>query len=570
MIQFQVTKSLFLRCVVCVSAFFAAVPLCASTAPFCALRFGYRFTQPDKWPEMRAALEKNRQAFDEVWFSTGVSFPPLAWHEEHARQCAMAADDLRRMGIVPSIEIQTIIGHTDAILETGDCSGQDWGTMVSADGLPAKRLSCPRDPKLIAYFVRVAEMHAAWRPGSVWVDDDLSYRNRAPLLEPDNYLAGCFCDACLAGFSRADGKIWKRSELARAIRADAAVRTRWDDYSCGVMGELTRAIAAAVHRISPATVMGYQYGGKLYAAIPRGLFDGSGHPVRLRPGAGAYWDTDPYGQLDKAYCLQTMLDGFRGEKWIGECCPEIESCPRTFACRTAQGLILEAFENLALGMDFISMFAADARTDETTDFYADGLFPRLAKAHSFLLSYRDANTGTRPCGFSVSNGCPAALVACRGVPVVCATGLSLGPLPDIASINVRMSGSGTVDTSSPIFQTRVMQIVSSTGLTNFYARCDRSSGGRMPVVFESAVRAFVMPRVRDDWTLATLAVVNTSIDRQDPVVVRLRGVPADAKTAVWRQPEADDVEIVLARDGKDVRVRLPRIGAWECGYLSFK
>ena len=31
-----------------------------------------------------------------------------------------------------------------------------------------------------------------------------------------------------------------------------------------------------------------------------------------------------------------------------------------------------------------------------------------------------------------------------------------------------------------------------------------------------------------------------------------------------------DVEIVLARDGADVRVRLPRIGAWACGYLSFR
>ena len=123
----------------------------------------------------------NRQAFDEVWFSTGVSFPSLAWHEEHARQCAKAAEDLRKLGIVPSIEIQTIIGHTDGIIGAGDCSGQDWGTMVSADGLPAKHLSCPRDPKLIAYFVRVAEMHAAWKPGSVWVDDDLSYRNRAPV-----------------------------------------------------------------------------------------------------------------------------------------------------------------------------------------------------------------------------------------------------------------------------------------------------------------------------------------------------------------------------------------------------
>ena len=302
---------------------FLPVEQAAADVPFCALRFGYRFTQPDKWPEMCAALEKNRPAFDEVWFSTGVSFPSLAWHEEHARQCAKAADDLRRLGIVPSIEIQTVIGHTDDIIGTGDCSGQDWGTMVSADGLPAKHLSCPRDPKLIAYFVRVAELHAAWKPGSVWVDDDLSYRNRAPVLKPGNRLAGCFCDACMSGFSRVEGKMWARPALAQAIRADAVLRTRWDDYSCGVMGDLTRAIAAAVHRVSPETVMGYQYGGNLYAAIPRGLFDGSGIPVRLRPGAGAYWDTDPYMQLDKAYCLQTMLDGFRGEKWIGACCPEI-------------------------------------------------------------------------------------------------------------------------------------------------------------------------------------------------------------------------------------------------------
>jgi len=559
-----VRKAVFSSLLVC--AFYPAV----AEVPFCALRFGYRFTQPDKWPKMRAALEKNCPAFDEVWFSTGVSFPPLAWHEEHARQCANAADDLRKLGIVPSIEIQTIIGHSDNIIGAGDCSGQDWRTMVSADGLAAKHLSCPGDPKLVAYFVRVAELHAAWKPGSVWVDDDLSYRNRAPVLNSGNRLAGCFCDACIDGFSRAEGKTWERAALARAVRSDAAMRKRWDDYSCGVMGELTRAIATAVHRVSPETVMGYQYGGPLYAAIPRGLYVGSGHPVRLRPGAGAYWDTDPYDQLNKAYCLQSMLDGFRGEKWIGACCPEIETCPRTFACRTAQGLILEAFENLTLGMDFISMFAADARTDETTDFYADGLFPRLAEAHAFLQGYHAANDRTRPCGFTVPEGCPAKLVACRGVPIVGATGRSLGSLPDVASISVRMAGSGEVDVRSPDYQTRVMQIVSSASLTNFYALCDRAAGGKMPIVFESAVRAFAIPRVRDDWTLATVAIVNASIDRQDPVTVRLRGVPTDAKTAVWREPETEGVAITLVRDGADVRVRLPRIGAWACGYLSFR
>ena len=204
----------------------------AAEVPFCALRFGYRFTQPDKWPEMRAALEKNRQAFDEVWFSTGVSFPSLAWHEEHARQCAKAADDLRKLGLVPSIEIQTIIGHTDAILGSGDCSGQDWGTMVSADGLPAKHLSCPRDPKLIAYFVRVAELHAAWKPGSVWVDDDLSYRNRAPVLKPENRLAGCFCDACIAGFPASRGRLGRGRRSPRRF-----VRMR----SCASAGTTIRA-----------------------------------------------------------------------------------------------------------------------------------------------------------------------------------------------------------------------------------------------------------------------------------------------------------------------------------------
>ena len=555
--------------VFCLAFLVLAAQGAADDAPFCALRFGFRYTQPDKWPEMRAALAKNRAAFDEVWFSTGVTFPPLAWHEEHARQCALAADDLRKLGIVPSIEIQTIIGHTDSILDAGDCSGQDWGTMVSADGLAAKRLSCPQDPKLVAYFVRVAELHAAWKPGSVWVDDDLSYRNRAPVKKPENRLAGCFCDRCVSGFSAKEGRAWPRGELAKAIRRDESVRRRWDDYSCGVMGELTRAIASAVHRISPETVMGYQYGGVLQPAIPCGLFSGSGLPVRLRPGAGAYWDTDAHQQLDKAYSLQHMLRDVRGANWVGACCPEIETCPRTFACRTPQGVVLEAFENLALGMDFVSMYVADARTDETTDFYADSLFPRLAAAHGFLKGYHAANAGTWPCGFTVPDGVPAKLVACRGIPIVGATGRSLGPLPDVKKIPARMEGAEWM-AGDRAKETLVMQVVSSVALTNFYAQCDNAAGNRLPVLFEEAVMAFAMPRVKEDGTLVSVAFVNASIDRQDPVAVRLRGVPTNVQVAVWHQPEAEPVEIGLVRCGGDVRVRLPRIGAWECGYLIFK
>lgn len=547
------------------AACFGVVLVC-SAAPFNALRFGYRYTQPDKWPEMRAALEKNRSAFDDVWFSTGTSFPPLAWHEEHARQCAAAAADLRRIGIVPSIEIQTIIGHTDAILASGDCSGQNWKTMVSADGIAAKHLSCPRDPDLIAYFVRVTEMHAAWKPGSVWVDDDLSYRNRAPVLKPENRLAGCFCDRCLEGFAKSEGRSRERGELARSIRSDASLRARWDAYSCEGLGELTRAIAEAVRRISPQTVMGYQFGDRLRPAIPMGLYVGSARPVRLRPGAGAYWDTDPHGQLEKAYLMQEMIGDVRSAEWVESCCPEIESCPRTYACRTPQGIILEAFENLALGMDFISMFVADARTDETTAFYADVLFPRLAAAGSFLKSYHSANRGTRPCGFTVHGASPQRLVACRGIPIAGATGISLGMLPDLRSIPVRTAGSD----GNGEYQTRIMQLASTAGLLGFYARCDRACGGKLPAVFEKPVMAFVVPRLREDGTLATLALVNASIDRQEPVAVRLRGVPQGVKKAVWNRPEEPPSACAVERVDGVARVRLPRIGAWECGYLSFE
>jgi len=555
-------------CSVGVGAVFAAAAMAASDVPFCALRFGYRYTQPDKWPEMREALAKNRGAFDEVWFSTGVSFPKLAWHEEHARQCAAAADDLRRMGVVPSIEIQTIIGHTDAILGAGDCSGQDWGTWVGADGTVARHVSCPHDPRLAAYFAHVGELHAAWKPGSMWIDDDVTLRNRAPMKDGSLALFGCFCDRCLADFAKREGRAWTRADLAASVRREPSVAARWEAYQCENFAALCRTVAAAVHKVSPETVFGYQYGYSGRPAIVKGIFDGCSIPVRLRPGAGAYWDTDAHQQLAKAYDLQGLSEMMGHPDWIGARCPEIESCPRTFACRTAQGIVLEAFENLALGMDFVSMFVADARTDETTDFYADRLFPRLKAAHPFLKGYRDANVGTMPCGFSVPGGSPAKLVACRGVPIVGAGGRSLGTLPDVASIQIRMAGSGEIDRHSPEYQTRVLQIASSTGLTNFYARCDRASGGRLPVVFEEAVMAFALPRVREDGTLATLALVNASIDRQEPVSVRLRGIPPEATHVMWHTPETAPVELPLVRAKGFSSVRLPRIGAWECGFLE--
>jgi len=45
--------------------------------------------------------------------------------------------------------------------------------------------------------------------------------------------------------------------------------------------------------------------------------------------------------------------------YIDQCCPEIETCPRSFTCRTGQGLAVETLLHLAQGMNSVSYLIID-------------------------------------------------------------------------------------------------------------------------------------------------------------------------------------------------------------------
>ena len=116
-----------------------------------------------------------------TWFSTGIGFPSLDWHRAHAARLAAAADDLRSVGILPSIEIQAIIGHGDPITRyRDDFAGKTWRGWTGPDGNEAAFCSCPTDPELIRYFEEVGRLYAAWHPASLWFDDDIAIRSRIP------------------------------------------------------------------------------------------------------------------------------------------------------------------------------------------------------------------------------------------------------------------------------------------------------------------------------------------------------------------------------------------------------
>ena len=82
------------------------------------LRFGHE--EPEIWRRTFEQLKQNRECCDEVWFSTGIGIPVMAEHRRLSELIASHAEDLRKIGIIPSLQIQAMIGHGDRLTESAD------------------------------------------------------------------------------------------------------------------------------------------------------------------------------------------------------------------------------------------------------------------------------------------------------------------------------------------------------------------------------------------------------------------------------------------------------------------
>ena len=404
--------------------------------PFTIQRFrATQNTSTEVWRRTFDALESNRAAADEVWFSTGIGFPPMDWHREHSARLASAAEDLRRIGILPSLEIQAVIGHGDTVTRyRDDTSAKTWRGWTGPDGREAEACGCPRDPALARYFAEVGRIYAAWRPASLWFDDDIAIRSRAPGVGwPDaSRFPGCWCDRCIADFSARDGQSWTRETLSAAIGGDRALFSRWATFCFDSLADLVGAIAAAIHEISPETVFGYQHGYVPYGrdgqlVLFRRLHEISGRKVRSRPGGGAYLDHDPWPIIEKAYEEARQMRAIGMPDFVESYCPEIESCPRSFGCKTAQGLLLESFMSLSQGMDALSYFIADGELEDPS-WYGEALFAPIAHNRQYLEDYVRDNEGAVPSGLDLPFSSPPFRFPYTGVPLCAGKGLATGTL----------------------------------------------------------------------------------------------------------------------------------------------
>ena len=528
----------------------------AEPPPLMMIRLRGPHTADDaQWAKTFKVLRENRPACDEVWFSTGIGFPKMARHIEHVKRLARYAEQLRSAGIVPSLQFQATLGHSDGLTEIEGAEGKEWGGFTGRGGTECRYCNCPRQKGFLAYVREMARLYASFRPGSVWIDDDLRIAGHAPgspWEKAKGGWIGCWCSTCIAAFNAETGGVWTRKSLDAAMAGDAALFDRWERFSFEGIAEVARAIAEETRKVSPETRLAYQHGAyrnDSQLAVYRAMREATGLPLGARPGGGAYFDYNPNDQMVKAFNAVRQRRCLGDPEWIGAWCPEIETYPRAFASRTAQGLLNEAFVNLACGMNCLSFLIMDTRY-ETDEWYGENLLAPLAAAKPLLAAFRRHNAGALPAGLSdATTKTPEALYrfALAGVPVLPGPGKSYGEVRDD-------------DLSLDITK------MSSSAILELRRRMDERSGGRLPVMVDTPTVGLVVPWVAAGGELRSVAFVNARIDVQKGIRLRLRGVRAGS-AAVWQELRGEPVQLPVEIRGDEAFATIPAASAWNCGWI---
>ncbi len=521
-------------------------------APTMSLRLrGPHTATEEQWNATFKAIKDNPGCCDEVWFSTGIGVPPLKWHREQAARLVKAAEDLRKIGIVPSLQFQATLGHSDLLSSSEDCSAKNWTGWTGSTGVEDKYCNCPRQSAFLDYLREMSRLYAAFKPGSVWVDDDLRIGNHTPATK--NSRIGCWCDTCIEAFNKETGGTWTRKTLDAAMAKDAALATRWKDFSVQAIADIARLIAEEIHAISPNTMMAFQHAYDEHSvdsvrAITKAFAGATGKPTGLRPGGGMYYDINPSDQIVKSMIATRFKKTVKDLTCVEVWCPEVESWPRTYGGRSAQSVLVESFTAIGYGFNSTSMLILDTRY-ETDELYSRTLLKPLADAAPVLKGFARANEGTIPTGFAANDITLRQLYffGLSGIPVLPGVGKNLG---DLSAADLKLDickvGSKTVQEARNALDARA---------------------GGTPAVLETPFVGLLMPHVTATGALRTVGLLNTRIDVQGPVTLRLRGVPAGAKI-VWRELRRPALDLAVTREGDVARVTIPEIGAWNAGYLD--
>ena len=306
--------------------------------------------------EVLELLNRNPGICDEVWFCTEFGFPDLQKHRESADLMVSAATEIRKLGILPGLQIANTIGLGGTFF-AGNMVYRNQ-PLIGHDGTIAD-CNCPRDGKFLNYQRQLADIYAsAIQPSSIWIDDDLRMNSHPPVQY------GCFCDKCLADFSLLQGRTWTRTELVTELvkpEQYSQLRQDWVEFGMSSLANVAGVIAEAAVKKAPLCRMGIQqcsldwntYYGPDLKQIFSALEKATGRKPGSRLGHGYYTDHHaPRGVLTKSFGIARQVE--RAGDSIEQICPEIENTNHTSMGKSPRGTAIESTLHMAMGCNSLS------------------------------------------------------------------------------------------------------------------------------------------------------------------------------------------------------------------------
>jgi len=534
-------------------AFAGAFALASATQaePLLTMRLRANDTEsPEIWQANFKAVAEHPGCCDEIWFSTGCGAPSLDWHRARAKVIAGAVADAKAKGIVPSLQFQATLGHGDAFGTPEMFAMKTWTGWTGWSGIETKYCNCPRQPAFHAYLREVSKIYAPLGFAGLWIDDDLRIAHHQPSDSYGRHI-GCFCATCLKAFNAETGANWTREALAKAVETDDALAARWRKFSVDGLCLVACTIAEEFHKMAPETMMALQHAcgeGSVdqVTEVLKVLNEVSGKPVGFRPGGGAYYDDNPNAVILKSLSTGWFRNRIGDPAHIRVWTPEIESWPRTYYSRSAQGVLAEGFTALMSGMNAVSFFISNGAKEDPA-LYGRTFWKTLEAASSVLHGYARMIEGCTAVGFTLP-GNPQIGIRRAAIPVLAGPGRSVGTL-----------------TTAEVGQD--LNMMTSADVQKLRDELDRRGGG-LPAVVCSPFAGLMQIHVDKAGGLRSVALMNLRITEQGPVRIRLRKVPADWKAVDWCEMCRPSVKLTLEREGDEIFVTVPSVGAWNGGYLT--
>lgn len=554
MIKYKETVAILLICMAAIACRQTDHRTSKEEKPVLMFRLSIDNTISDEaWAKTYSLLKQHPHCCDEVWFSTGIGIPSIDIHRQHAERLSLAKKELKKLGIVSSVQIQMTIGHGDQLGVSKEWTAKTWTGWTGSTGKEARYCNCPRQPRYLEYMRSMARLYAEIEPRTLWIDDDLRYDNHYPATEGSRI--GCWCETCLAAFSAEEGRNWTRESLCQAMDADPILEQRWKTFSIESLKEVARIITEETHAISPNTQMGYQKtffdaDTTIVKVILKTMAEVSGQKVSYRLGGGAYYDMyHPVSQIVKSMDAARFMRILGCPDYVESWCPEVESYPRHYGSRTGQSVLLEGFAALAYGMDAISMFVID-HGEEDANLQAHSMLLPLEEGAETLKEYARANKGTTVVGFRTATDNNVLFeLGTLGIPILPGPGKNLGMLnaEEIHAVNMYSQPSTDVQAFRDLLNSR----------TDIPARCCSPFVG------------LLIPRVDENGSLATVGLLNSRIDRQGPIRIQLGSMAPGAQEVIWYELRQKPISLHIEHDEDGASfVEIPSIEAWNAGFLK--